>query len=325
LGRRALVVGINHYDHYGPEMQLYGAIPDANAVAELLSRHNNGDPNYDCITLTSGPGDPITRARLRAALAQLFRGTNDDVLFYFSGHGTVTSTGGYIVTQDANHSEIGVSMDELLTLANQAHENESIIILDSCMSGAMGNPQLLQGNGPYQNSLLGQNVSILAASRHNEESYEEAGHGLFTSLLIDALDGLAANLLGNITLPAIYAHIEGSLGPWNQRPIYKTYTSKVNIVRRADPPISLPRLRLLTELFPEPDTLYQLSPEYEYDREPTTEKQKVGQLFKRYRDAGLVGAEEEGKDFFWVAHDSGNLKLTRLGRHFWSLINDGRV
>lgn len=325
MARRALVVGVNHYDNYGPEMQLKGAIPDAKRVATLLSRHHNDDPNYDCITLTSAPDAPVTRERLRGALDQLFRGTNDEVLFYFSGHGTVTNTGGYIVTQDAKDRDIGISMDELLTLANQAAEQETIIILDSCMSGAMGNPRSIQGDGPYQKSLLGSNVSILAASRENEASIESGEHGLFTTLLIDALDGLAANILGNITLPTIYAHIEGALGPWDQRPIYKTYMTKVSVIRKAQPPIDLVELRRLVELFPEPDALYQLSPDYEYEKVAETEKQSIGRLFKRYRDIGLVCAAQEGDDFYWAAMEARSLKLTQLGRYFWRLIKDRRI
>ncbi len=322
MARRALIVGINHYDSFG---QLCGAINDAERVAEMLSRHHNGDPNYRCVTLTSNPDTPVTRAALRAALDALFRSTNDEVLFYFSGHGTVTSTGGYIVTQDGNQYDLGISMDELLQRANEANEQESVIILDSCMSGTMGNPRLLQGDGAYGRSLLGSNVSILAASRENEASIEEAGQGLFTNLLLDALDGTAANILGNITLPAIYAHIEGALGPWAQSPIYKTYTTKVSIIRKAAPQIEPAQLRRLTELFPTSNSLYQLSREYEYDHNPVTEKQKIGKLFKDYRDVGLVCAEVPGKDFYWVAQESGALKLTRIGRHFWSLVTDEQI
>ena len=325
MARRALLVGINHYDNYGSESQLKGAIPDALDVAKLLSRHHNGDPNYDCITLTSAPDAPVTRERLRGALNQLFRGTNDEVLFYFSGHGTVTNAGGHIVTQDAKDRDLGISMDELLALANKAAERETVIILDSCMSGAMGNPQLIQGDGPYQKSLLSSNVSILAASRENEASIESGEHGLFTALLIDALDGLAANILGNITLPTIYAHIEGALGPWDQRPIYKTYTTKVSIIRKAQPPIDPAALRRVTDLFTEPDALYQLSPDYEYDKVAETEKQQIGKLFKRYRDIGLVCAAQQGDDFYWAAMESRSLKLTQLGRYYWRLIKDRRI
>lgn len=325
MGRRALVVGINEYNHLGPGGQLQGAVSDAERVAALLTHHSNGDPNFSCVVLTSDAA-PVTRRKLREALGQLFRGTNDEVLFYFSGHGSVTPTGGYIITQDAESNDDGVSMDELVALANDGKEREATIILDCCGSGTTGNLHVLQDSGgAYQKSLLGQNVSILAASRHNEEAIEIGGHGLFTSLLVDALEGGAADIVGNVTLPAIYAHIEGALGPWDQRPIYKTYITAVSVVRRADPRIEPPMLRRLADLFPAPDYRYQLDPDYEYDEQPTTEKQKIGQLFKRYRDAGLVCAETPGQDFYWVAKYSGRLRLTPLGRYYCRLIKAGRI
>ncbi len=325
MARRALIVGINHYDNLGDAWNLHGAVSDAKCVAEMLSTHHNGDPNYRCKLLTSDDAKPVTRDRLLEALDGLFRNNKDEVLFYFSGHGTVTKTGGHIYTQDATPHTPGILMDELLARANRADEKEIIILLDACMSGTMGNPILFQGNGDYSQSLLSKNVSILAASLENEAAMEEAGQGIFTTLLLDALDGTAANILGNITLPSIYSHIEGALGPWDQSPIYKTYAASVNVIRVAAPHIDRPSLRRITELFPSSDALYQLSPKYEYDRIPETEKQKIGHLFKRYRNVGLVCTEIPGQDFYWVAEDSGCLKLTQLGRHFWGLITEGRI
>lgn len=320
------MVGINHYDNLGPDAQLPGPIPDAKLIMSLLERNGNGDPNYDCVTLTSTKdGDKVTRAALRDHLAQLFRGTNDDVLFYFSGHGTVTPTGGYIVTQDGALNDIGISMDELLTMANAAKEREVVIILDCCMSGSIGNPSVLQSGGDYQKSLLDQNVTILAASRHNEVSEEAEGQGIFTSLLAEALRGGAADILGNVTLPAVYAYIESALGPWEQRPIYKTYTTSVGILRVAEPQIEKAALRRLTELFDGPDAPYFLTPEYEYNEVAETEKQQIGFLFKRYRDAGLLRAATRGKDLYWAAMHSQSVELTASGQHIWRLVNAKRL
>lgn len=324
MGRRALVVGINHYDHLGPGAQLTGAIPDAQRVANLIARHGDKSPNYACLTLLSDPNRPVTRDRLREALEQLFRPTGDEVLFYFSGHGTVTSTGGLIVTQDARGTDAGISMDDILTLANRAGEREAVIILDCCMSGNMGNPGALNSNGPFQQSILSPNVTILAASAPDEPAVEVGGQGLFTSLLVDALEGTAGDVLGNVTLPSIYAHIEGSLGPWSQRPYYKTYTTSVGIVRKAKPHIDPGTLRCLNTHFPAPGALYGLTPEHEYDESPQTPEQRACQLFKRLRDVGLVESET-GADFYWAAMRSENLRLTQLGRHYWHLIDEGRI
>lgn len=325
LARRALIVGISHYDNFDPEAQLPGSIPDAQLITDLLQRNDNGDPNYDCVTLMSTEdGEKVTRPVLRDYLGELFRDTNDDVLFYFSGHGTVTPAGGVIVTQDGTHNDLGISMDELLTMANAAKEREVVLILDCCMSGSIGNPSILQ-SGDYQKSLLDQNVTILAASRHNEVSIEVDGQGIFTSLLAEALRGGAADILGNVTLPAIYAYVESALGPWEQRPIYKTYTTSVGILRVAEPQIEKVALRRLTELFDTPDGLYYLDPEYEYDEVPKTEKQHIAFLFKRYRDAGLLRATTRGKDFYWAAMHSQSMELTASGQHIWRLVNANRL
>lgn len=315
-GKRALVVGINDYDAVNP---LSGAINDAVSVARLLCRHSNGDPNYDCITLTSDQ-QRITRAELRSSLEQLFRSTGDEVLFYFSGHGTVTPTGGVIVTQDAALHDEGISLDELLKLANQSGSPEAIIILDCCFSGGAGNQA---GTPPH--ALLGQNVTILAASRHNEVSMEINSRGVFTELLVDALEGAAADMLGNVTLPAVYAHVSGALGPWDQRPIYKTHADNIHVIRKAEPRIQLSELRQLTALFPCPDFEYALSAEYEYDKTPMTEKQKLGRLFKRYRDASLITTVKPDLDLYWAAIEGESIKLTRLGHYSWRLIRAGRI
>jgi hypothetical protein len=325
VARRALIVGINDYAKYGPEAQLTGAIPDAQQVAQLLGRNHDNSVNYHCITLLSNPQVHVTRDRLRAALEDLFRPTNDEVLFYFSGHGTVDASGGYIMTQDATPHDPGITMDQLLAYANNAHERESVIILDCCMSGNMGNPAAIQGNGDYQRSVLSQNVTILAASRHNEAAMEIGGQGIFTSLLIDALDGTASDLLGYITLPSIYAHIEGSLGPWRQRPIYKTYTSSVTITRKAKPHVDPVFIRQLTDLFPDSGAFYPLTPEHEYDEVPETPEQHICYAFKQLRNGGLVVAEHPREDFYWTAIHSHRLMLTPLGRYFWRLAADGLV
>ena len=47
-------------------------------------------------------------------------------------------------------------------------------------------------------------------------------HGLFTSLLLEALKGGAADITGHITPGGIYAYIDKALGPWEQRPVFKT-------------------------------------------------------------------------------------------------------
>jgi hypothetical protein len=99
---------------------------------------------------------------------------------------------------------------------------------------------------------------------------EENGSGLFTGLLIDALNGAAANLVGGATPGSIYAHIDQSLGPWVQRPFFKTNVKRFVSLRKTLPPIEIADLRRIKTHFPTPDYQIQLDPAYE--RESSTDQ-----------------------------------------------------
>jgi len=86
-------------------------------------------------------------------------------------------------------------------------------------------------------AMLREGISILAASRGDQISVETSNGGLFTSLVTDALGGGAADLLGNVTAPAIYAFAEAALGAWQQRPLFKSHLSTVLPIRKCNPPI----------------------------------------------------------------------------------------
>ena len=76
-------------------------------------------------------------------------------------------------------------------------------------------------------SIIGEGVTILTASHSTETSVEINGHGLFTSLLLEALKGGAADVTGHISLGGIYAYIDKALGSWEQRPVFKTNVTRL--------------------------------------------------------------------------------------------------
>src|SRR5258708_32037799 len=102
MSRRALVIGINHYDHFSP---LTGCVPDANAMADVLSRNADGSVNFECRVLVSPGPVPITRALLRQQWRELFFDLKEDVLFYFSRHRTPTEGGGDLAKLDGMRRE----------------------------------------------------------------------------------------------------------------------------------------------------------------------------------------------------------------------------
>lgn len=311
--RKALVVGINAY----PKSPLYGCINDATAVGDLLETHADGSRNFD-VQLEVNVG---SRSVLRTEIVKLFRGSFETVLLYFSGHGFINELGGYIVTPDSKRYDEGILMDEILKLANDSKSINKIIILDCCYAGAMGSPSIL-GNGA---SFINEGVTILTASKCDEPSTEINGHGIFTTLLIDALNGAAADLTGYVTPGSIYTHIDKALGPFDQRPVFKANTHKFISLRSAEPPISPKALRNITSYFTKIDAKKALDRTYEWtNAEAIDDHVKIFKELKKMQSVGLV-APIEGNDLYWAAQNCGSCELTALGKYYWSLVTKKRI
>ncbi len=267
--KKALIVGINDY----PNSPLNGCVNDANAIGTLLESHGDGSPNFGVKMMTS-PSSSVTRSNLREAIDSLFSGDSDMALLYFSGHGYINSTGGYLVTTDAKKYDEGVSMDEIITLANQSKAKNKVIILDCCHSGALGSPAISGSNL----SQLAEGLSVLTASRDSEYALETNGSGVFTSLVADALKGGAADIRGNISPGSLYAYVDEALGAWDQRPIFKTNISTFTPLRKISPKIPFETIRKITQYFSTPDSKYSLDPTHE-DTETTAIEENV-KIFK---------------------------------------------
>jgi hypothetical protein len=323
MARRALLVGINEYDNAD---NLTGCVLDATKMKDLLARNFDGSPNYDCRLLTSD-SQRVTRAYLREVWGQLFDNFTEDILFYFSGHGTPTQTGGCIVTQDATEHEPGLPMDELLLLANQSRAREVLIILDCCFAGSIGNPPNLRGPAGSENQAqLREGVTILAASRPSEVSREETGgHGIFTWLVLNALQGGAADIRGRISAAAIYAYVEQVLGPWDQRPLYKSHADRLSPIRLCEPAVSDALLRELPNYFPSAVSRCELAPSYEAS-DPSSKPEHVAiyEKFTQFRDARLLRTVG-GNHLYYTVMGSGAVELTEIGQLYWLLAKEGRI
>lgn len=318
--RRALCVGIDEYA-FGP---LLGCVSDANSMSSVLSTHDDGSPNFDCRVLVapSGGGNGrVTRSGLRQGIADLFRDRADVALFHFSGHGTVNDLDGYLVTQDAQMYDDGVAMNEVLRLANESAASEVVILLDCCHSGTLGNPPDIDN----ARAVLREGCSILTAGRGDQPSVETGGGGLFTSLVADAFRGGAADILGNVTAPAVYSYVDAALGAWQQRPLFKSHVSQLTSLRRCNPPIDRAVLRKLPTLFPLPAEDFPLDPSYERtsaNANPVHVAQFADlQRLNRLHIVVPCGCTH----MYHAAVQSKACQLTHSGRYYWRLAKDGRI
>ena len=196
-------------DRFLPVWAVQGCVKDAERMASLLCKHDGGSPNFDCRLIRAtldGKGDKIGRAELRRAIKELFAQPAEVALLHFSGHGTANDLDGYLVTQDAAAYDEGLAMSEILKMANDSRTEEVVVLLDCCHSGILGSPPVVNN----ARAMLREGISILTASRGDQVSVEENGAGVFSSLVADALEGGAADVLGDVTAPAIYAIVEGA-------------------------------------------------------------------------------------------------------------------
>jgi len=312
--KKALIVGINNY----PTTPLSGCINDAAALGSIIETHGDGSPNFAVRLETNVK----SKSELKSAIVDLFDGAADTVLFYFSGHGFLNELGGFIVTPDYKKYDEGVSMDEILLLANNSKAKDKIIILDCCHSGAFGSPKASGG----ATSQINEGVVILTASRDVESAIEVNGHGIFTNLLLDALQGGAADLRGHMTPGSVYAYIDQALGPWDQRPVFKTNVTRFTSLRTITPPVPLDVIRKITTYFPIPEHQFQLDPSFEDTNQGIADATNVS-IFKhlqKFQSVGLVVPVDEVFMYF-AAQNSKACRLTALGYHYWRLVNEKRV
>lgn len=325
--KKALLIGINNYPN---GYELRGCIEDVRSIAPLLERNEDGSKNFD----VQIKEDIQTSREAMSMIQTLFSGNDDYALLYFSGHGYLDEFGGTIVMPEDirtdGHYYVGLQMKDIMTLVNQSHIKNKIVILDCCHSGFLGKEHVNSCD-----SVIGSGVSILTACREDESAMELGGHGMFTELLSTALSGGAADFLGNITIGGIYAYIDRSFGAWEQRPVFKTNVTEFAPLRCVKPPIDINIIRQLTALFPDKDQEMQLNPSFEDTNDPCVEHEYVEpyadsthvaefKMLQKLQSIGFVKPVGEEFMYFAAMHNK-SCKLTPLGQYYWRLVNENHI
>ena len=199
-------------------------------------------------------------------------------------------------------------------------------------SGYAAFPQPLIHNFWLYLAVLSEGLTILTASTEDQYATEENGRGVFTTLFVDALNGAACNLVGDISPGSIYAHIDQSLGAWDQRPVFKTNVKSFVSLREVEPPISLTELQRITEFFPKPGSEYPLDPSFEPEMKgrdigmppPNPENTQKFAVLQKYNRVNLV-VPVDAPHMWYAAMWSKSCRLTVLGEHYRRLVEGKRI
>ena len=324
--KKALVVGIDDYS----VVPLNGCVNDAEDVAALLTRNDDQSINFS-VQLKTSKTHNINKSALKGWISDCFAGDDEIALFYFSGHGQIDACGGYIVTPDYAPMDWGISMQDILNFANNSKCQNKIIILDCCHSGSVGSIDTLG----QETAIIKEGVTILTASKFDESAAEINGHGIFTELLTEALKGGAADITGNISPGSIYAYIDRALGPWEQRPVFKTNVKRFVSLRNVIAPIDINIVRNITKYFAEPTSKHSLNPSYEPTNNHETEHRVIKPFsieknvaifsdLQKLESVGLV-VPDGTPHMYYAAMESKSCKLTSVGQHYWRLVKENRI
>jgi len=207
----ALIVGISEYKSLPHDLWLQYPDADAKMFSAFLASPRGGSvPADQILTLIN---EKATTGAIRTAFKTFLKekpGKNDTVYILMAGHGTVDAHGAYILTYDADPSDLGgtaLPMGELKSMVEQELNiaGHVILLADVCRAAtiagqktaALGGAVADIGDAPGE--LLG-----LMAARPKELSNESpefgGGHGAFTYALIRGLNGAAdADKDGSVT------------------------------------------------------------------------------------------------------------------------------
>ncbi len=330
--KKALVVGI---DHYPSPNELAGCVNDAVEMAALLETNGDGSPNFDVRRMISSE-ETVDAETLDDAIKELFSGDADVALLYFAGHGILDAetNSGFLVTQDGKKPHWGINLSAVLELTNKAHPKikSSVILLDSCQSGFAGELAGLGTGGKI--SYIGTGVTILTACHREGFASEEEGHGSFTGIMLDGLAGAACDVIGRVTPAALYAHVDQTLGAWEQRPIYKANVQHFIALREVPPKVPKEVLRRLPKYFPTPSTEFKLDPSFEPDRGEEADKLRDilvdDDNVQIYRELQLCNRHglvvPTRHEHMWhSAVFSGGCRLTATGAHYRRLAEKKKI
>ena len=214
-----LTLAINKYRDYS--LWLNYCVPDANAIAESFKTQESG--LYENVYVSSLQDGEVTKKGISEEFKRLSNlVTADDVfVFYISGHGTTYDDLDYyylpVDFRYTSRDEIpiqGVSKNDLIENLSLIKAGKTLLMLDTCNSGAfvadLGERGGLSEKNAINRLTRATGHATLAASSESKPAMEGyKGHGVFTYVLLEGLDGEAdSNNDGFVTILELASYVE---------------------------------------------------------------------------------------------------------------------
>jgi len=210
MSKRALLIGLNKYYSLG---ELKYACQDAEAFAAALRDYCGFSEHEMTVMTCSSKGVLSGLSRyIEKSLTRLFEYREDLELFVFGfwGHGFAAGNGRrFLCGIDTDEDELertAISLEVVKAKLAQVQAENTLLILDCCQNIPLGRgvnaEPMMQGEEKAlttlardihssrrsQHFMLNPTVAVLNSCREGQKAYDwdERGHGIFTSYLLEA-------------------------------------------------------------------------------------------------------------------------------------------
>jgi WD40 repeat protein len=215
-----LAVGINQYKN--PRMILNYAKPDAESFEKIVDER--GAQLYKNMEVHTLFDAEASRAAILSKLDELAAKIHqeDVFIFYYAGHGSMVDDRFFFIPSESPRLYDLSSLQREAIEANvlqekfkNIHALKQLIVMDACQSG--GSVELLASRGAAEEKAIAQlsrsagiHVMASAGSEQFATEFAELGHGLFTYLLVKALQGDAdgAPKDGKVTIYELKSYLD---------------------------------------------------------------------------------------------------------------------
>lgn len=221
MAKRAIVVGLNEH----PTDPLAYAEGDAEDIATVLAEPQYG---FEVIRLI---GPDATRTAILNAFTEQAEERPSTLLFYFSGHGFMTTWGAvYLHTSGAERIDEGLDVHHLAMLlqAQQSNNSSTFAMLDCCHAGAatawVDARPVTANVMDSQLRVQRETHAVLAACRPGGEAFSavSTNNGGLTAFLIDGMLGGAADHRGAVTVDGLASYVKKVFNNGVQNVVYRT-------------------------------------------------------------------------------------------------------
>lgn len=205
------------------DLQLKYSNADAKAVAELIS--GKGKELFGRVNHYTLSDAEVTREKLAANFAEIGKKTRREDMFilFVAGHGITYSKDGsfyflpvdFRYSQDEDIPKKGVSMDDFKKYLANIQATKSLLLLDTCNSGSFA--EAVASRGVIEKTAINKLTravgrhTIVASSKSQVALEGLEGHGAFSWVLLDGMQGKAANPKGQITVNSLVSFVESTL------------------------------------------------------------------------------------------------------------------